>query len=186
MNKLNVEEIKSNIKERSLTPKEAARYLSEILGLEGGKKIFLTDVAKKLDIDIWEVKDIPSKNKNHEIWGYLKYITKNKSEIFISKKIPYNSKRFTIAHEIAHFIIDNDNAGDVAFRTRFLHDPKESKYNIFAINLLIPSFEDYKKVKKENNNSLEATANHFGVPITPLIIYEETEEKNLLKNNHAK
>ncbi len=171
-----IKEIKSTIYEANLRPNEAAKYLVEQLGLEGEKEILITDVAKKVNIDIWEVQDIPGKNKNHEIVGYLRYITENKAEIIV-KDVSYDWKRIIVAHEIAHFFLDNHYAGDVAFRTRFLHDPKKMDYNIFAINLLIPSFEDYLKVKQENYNSLLSAANHFGVPLSALVIYEQEEIK---------
>ena len=77
-----------------------------------------------------------------------------------------NRKRFTIAHEIAHFLLHSD--GQVEFRDRTFarrtNDPSrmEREADQFAAELLMPA-DDVKQKIAAGETSLSALAAQFGV-----------------------
>lgn len=100
--------------------------------------------------------------------------------IFYRKSDTYNRKRFTIAHELAHAIIHNDNNPHIEFRMeeeQIKNDPIEVKANILAgeflipFNLLkevyfklsIPSSVVLSNIFKVSVNVMEARLNHLGI-----------------------
>ncbi len=166
-----IENIKKYIAQNNLKPQEAAKYLLKKLEIDTDRMVKLNEVVNKLNLEVIQVDSIPTpKNKEGKIWGLL-YYKDNQPKIILSKEIPYlNSTRFTLAHEIAHFILDKPGTIDIAYRKKFVFDMNEQKYNIFAINLLIPSWEHFFELRK--NMSLPQIANYYGVPLTLVEIYE--------------
>ena len=152
-------------------PKSFAKAIVESLGLK--PPVDILKFAQELNLKIYFEDKIKTDNKDIA-WGKL-YKANNKNIILLSREIPYeNSRRFTLAHEVAHYLMD-DKPNDVAFRTKFIFDAKEEKYNIFAINLLITDDNEYRENKKKYNKS--NLANFYGVPITSLDIFDR-ENKN--------
>ncbi|MFV0599918.1 MAG: ImmA/IrrE family metallo-endopeptidase [Bacteroidales bacterium] len=159
------------------------KELAENIGLtflENGK-VNLFNVAKNEDITILNY------NYNHNFLGSLTYcngkfyIILNKREI---SKCEIGRVRFTIAHELGHFFIDEQrnrlkNGVSILFtkgeetNNRFVKQNEELA-NTFAANLLLPRkdfIENLKlkefgipgllSLKDQYKTSLECTLNHF-------------------------
>lgn len=77
-----------------------------------------------------------------------------------------NRKRFTIAHEIAHFLLHSDGQTEFRDRTfaRRANDPShmEREADQFAADLLMPANDVRKKISS-GITSLSALAAQFGV-----------------------
>lgn len=91
--------------------------------------------------------------------------------VCVNSKDTLGHQRFTIAHELAHYIFDFDPQNDEVFYSAYVTNQIDNKIeqraNKFAANLLMPEdeFEKiYKKIKKENDgNTIEKLVNYFEV-----------------------
>lgn len=91
----------------------------------------------------------------------------NKKAIYIARDDGYLRKRFSIAHEIGHYVLHKEACEDgrhISYRDEISSlgfDIKEIEANFFAANLLMP----YKKVMElvKNKYTLEEMANFFNV-----------------------
>lgn len=82
-----------------------------------------TKLANKLNIEIYETKDLPN-----DIYAFN--TTKNNKKIICYKDSGnININRFTIAHELGHILLNHDNN---------IKEYKEEQANIFASRLLCP------------------------------------------------
>jgi len=87
--------------------------------------------------------------------------------IYVNNSYSTVRKRFTIAHEVAHFLNNKDgivaNYVTYAMRTG-TRNKKEGIANQVARNLLMPK-DAFRKVFEESN-SIEEVANKFEVPVS--------------------
>lgn len=107
------------------------------------------DIAKTLGLEIRQAK-MP--DKYSEVAGFLDLEDK---AIYVNKADAYNRQTFTIAHEIAHFIMHKEIITEDPSKYKILYrntlysqqDPLEKEANCFAANLLVPEsmFEKYKE-----------------------------------------
>lgn len=112
----------------------------------------------------------------NELSGYIVIGNEVKEKFGANKLICVNSKdslghqRFTIAHELAHYLFDF-NEGQLEFyntyRTNEVDSLEEERANQFAANLLMPE-DEFKKVyddlrSKSDSNIFEKLVNHFQV-----------------------
>ena len=98
--------------------------------------------------------------------------------ITVSSAHPETRKRFTIAHEIAHFIFHRSKIGDGVvenglYRSAQLSDSIERQANQFAARILMPHDLVYK-AWREGKNTPEKLAEYFGVsaPVAKVRIEE--------------
>lgn len=86
--------------------------------------------------------------------------------IFVNKKDSSKRQRFTIAHEIAHFILHKDAIGDRivddALYRSGLTNAQEVEANKLAAEILMP-WHLINKVMNEKTNSIQELANIFQV-----------------------
>lgn len=108
--------------------------------------------------------------------------------IFVNKKDSTAHQRFTIAHEIAHYIFDFNEASHFTYKkaccTTDKESPIELRANYFAAALLMPKdvfkkeFEKEKKRQGDTYSLSEITsslANLFDAPVTAVKLrFEET------------
>lgn len=126
----------------------------------------VVDIAKKLGLAIYEIDMpkiegvvpsgalIPNTIKDDE-----GKIIPNGWTILINEKETHTRKRFTIAHEIGHFLIhkdkafiDNFSSGEIFYRTGNSIQEKEANY--FAANLLMPE-DKVKEIWKLSSGPAE-------------------------------
>lgn len=103
------------------------------------------------------------------ISGMIKKDSSSKSgySIYVNSTHHKNRIRFTIAHEIAHFILHQENIGngivdDAMYRSK-LSSTMESEANNYAADLLMPWSLLSNILKKDNNVSVEILAEKFQV-----------------------
>ncbi len=121
--------------------------------------------------------------------GYIA-IDKSTSERFNSKGIiavnkndNIGHKRFTIAHELAHYIFDYNPKNESYYNTYKTNDvqtEEEIRANKFAANLLMPSNEfidEYNSVRECDTNIVASLAEKFKV--SAKAITKRMEELNL-------
>ncbi len=106
----------------------------------------IKEFCKKLELEVEKI-DLNFNSLDKNIWGMLD--RKNK-KIYISEHLKNEQTiRFTIAHELAHFLIDQNETNDIYYRDR-INIGKEVIYNDFAASFLvdIKQIQDYIDNKK--------------------------------------
>lgn len=120
------------------------------------------------------------------ISGFL-YREDTNNIIGVNKKHSKTRQRFTIAHEIGHFILHRGNLVHVnkGYRVNFRNDNsskaidfEEIEANTFAAALLMPEKEVKKIIKRklndgidlEDSDELKKIAEHFNVSLQAMII----------------
>ena len=126
--------------------KEAKRILREFY--PGRLPVDPEYVAERMGIDVVfaEFDDELSK----KILGFIDM--RESPRIIVNSEMPTNSKIFTIAHELGHFVLHKEYAEsedyEILARTNSSSSlkPKEEEADAFAAGLLVP-FEELKKYK---------------------------------------
>ena len=78
-----------------------------------------------------------------------------KKIIVVNKSDSFGRKRFTIAHELGHYILDGKPDDCYAHRDTGFYNQKEKEANIFASAILMPE-DDVKK-------TIRNTASNYGI-----------------------
>ena len=154
--------------------------------LKTQKKCFdIYKLCSLLDLKIDKYADLNFNNSNSNVWGLL---DKKNKKIYISKDIETErARRFTIAHELAHFLIDQNDVNDIFYRDRFKIG-EEVIYNDFAASFLV-DIEEVKnyinevKQKNEQKFSLFKLSKKYDVPFETIGILIDLEEKIIEENS---
>jgi Zn-dependent peptidase ImmA (M78 family) len=121
----------------------------------------VVDVAKTLGISVYQESEY---NENRD--GHIEIDGDGRPAIIVNAHKPAVRKRFTISHEIAHFIHDKDylmehgsidrngRESDSSYRER------EVRANQFAAKLLMP---ESLFIEQWTRSTLDDVANYFGV-----------------------
>lgn len=93
--------------------------------------------------------------------------------IYSNKKEPWVRRRFTYAHELAHFLLHKESIGDgikenILFRSP-LSNEKEVEANRLAADILMPMSVLHKEADKEELG-VEGLAKTFGVSRSAMLI----------------
>ena len=120
----------------------------------------LKDIGiKKVPVSIREIVDYLKQNHNFNIASYtgfdeetdaLLHTDSEGSTLLFDPSNSENRKRFTIAHEIGHFMLDHTQHGWCKRQEDNGRDPKESEADEFAGELLMP----LKLFKADLNNGM--------------------------------
>lgn len=95
-------------------------------------------VAESIGLDVEE--------ENINWSGIAKYDEDNNGIVIVNKEDPEYRRRFTIAHEIGHFVLGHVEEGGHELRDQTknysltFYNPKEVAANKFAAELLMPAF----------------------------------------------
>lgn len=125
-------------------------------------------LGKELGLKLFEVSNLPL-----DISGKIQPSTESntKFEIQIASRDPRVRKRFTIAHEIAHYLLHRDQIGngisdDALFRSK-LPSVIETQANQLAADILMPLHRlvrEHDKIKDfDYHDKLEILSSRFGV-----------------------
>lgn len=127
--------------------------------------IRLKPILKELGLRVLETNEWPD-----NISGKLQKDENGSSgfSIYVNAKHPTTRKRFTIAHEIAHFalhkqLLKGDGLVDDAFYRSELSNAIEAEANKFAADLLMPWHLINKKIKDDHTDSISELAKAFNV-----------------------
>ncbi len=140
---------------------QADKVLADNLVSEPPVKV--TDIARNYGLLVEEV-DLGS--MGYRVAGFIDPIQK---VIYVNQKDRSYKKAFTVAHELAHWIMHNDKLHSepdkyaVLYRTPLgvpQEDPVEKGANAFAARLLVP--KDMLK-KYKDDSDISRVANIFGV-----------------------
>lgn len=86
--------------------------------------------------------------------------------VFVNKNDSIQHQRFTIAHELAHYIFDYDESVDATYYKSYLtseaDDEVEKRANRFAAELLMPA----KRFREEYDKYVGAQGELFSLPST--------------------
>ncbi len=141
--------------------------IQEILN-EAQKKQIQTEPLdiRKVASEIFGI-EILEQDLGREVSGFLERIG-TKWKIYLNKYENESRKRFTIAHELGHFIFHRPQYANrdislydqIFFRDENTLLPREKEANIFASNLLMP--EDlFKRYVASGNNTISKLADKF-------------------------
>lgn len=125
----------------------------------------LVELAKSLGVEVYESKF----NKYENVDGFLEYPKKetDRPKIFLNKDRSSQRKKFTLAHELGHYVLHKKS------ERKYRVDPfnytdndeatkEETEANYFAAALLVPE-DKLKSVLALTNGNIEATSEYFGV-----------------------
>lgn len=129
-----------------------------------GVPIHVVPLAEEFGIKVYRVNDSDNFSgmivKDKERGGSSGYA------IFVNTKHPVARRRFTIAHEIAHFILHRsligDGISDDALYRSGLGNKIESAANKYAANILMPMDLIYEAIL-DGDDTIEKLADHFQV-----------------------
>ena len=110
--------------------------------------------------------DIQLENLGDDISGLIQRKSNNQYLIKVNSKHSERRQRFTIAHEVAHYVLHKDQIGDgivdnAKYRANNMNDHDETMANTLAVDILMPANvlkQEYKK-----NRSIAPLANKFDV-----------------------
>ncbi len=117
----------------------------------------IVSIAQELGLRVWEMHDLPE-GTSGQIW--LDAVNGGTSGFSIGVKAsePLSRKRFTVAHELAHYILhrsklDGGLFEDIMYRGG-LSSREETQANQMAADILMP-FGLIRKLINEGENTLE-------------------------------
>ena len=131
-----------------------------------GLPVRINTLARKLGIG----KIYLSSNLSPYIFGKIvKNGESNKYEIYVNKRNEEEERRYTVAHELAHYILHRDDIGDGieddALYQSGLSTDKEVEANTLASRMLIPYDFLIEELKKAETLDLKYLGKVFQVPI---------------------
>jgi Zn-dependent peptidase ImmA (M78 family) len=142
--------------------KNAAKKLLE--GESHKAPVDVVKIASKLNIDIVQLAF-----SNDGVSGLLKLKSKSGSPVIaVNKNHHENRQRFTIAHEIGHYLLHNVKEMHVDSTAVYFRDEestqatnmKEIQANQFAAELLMPKYmiiNDLKKISFDDDKNIKST-----------------------------
>lgn len=133
-------------------------------------------INKKIPVmlnDIVKALDIPVREANLEIDGVSRMDCAGLTFILYKRDTSDVRKRFTVAHEIGHIILEHINFSNQS--SQFSNKSQEIEANVFAGALLVPK-SDLKIFLKNKDKTLDDTINRYWVSKDVAII--------ALKDNH--
>ena len=130
----------------------------------------LLDVAEKLGVKVYYLDFSKFKSEKKEINGVINWKKEDGkepyAEIYINKDFPSERKKFTLAHELGHYMLHPNEMKLRVDVYDYSKDSKESveesEANYFAASLLMPR-DEFEKVLGVSNGDLRITAKYFGV-----------------------
>ncbi|MBO5485019.1 MAG: ImmA/IrrE family metallo-endopeptidase [Lachnospiraceae bacterium] len=173
---------------------QCAKKILEVFEIDADKQY--VPIVKILNL--LGIKTYKQKMKPDELSAYLSVDPRYYAKYGTTKIACVNEKdtdghmRFALAHELAHYIFDYNEAKDPTFYSTYMKnsqdkDYKEDRANEFAANLLMPADIFIKKrmcFEKEEENSkpdvIARLADYFGVS-TESILKRYIEVENIVE-----
>jgi IrrE N-terminal-like domain len=116
----------------------------------------ITALANELGLSVYDDYDLPA-----GISGKICRVTADESpsgySISVNANEPYGRRRFTVAHECAHFLLHRDKIGDglsdnAMYRSDKMNTKEEFDANNLAADLLMPRSLIQAEMSKGHNN----------------------------------
>jgi Zn-dependent peptidase ImmA (M78 family) len=130
-------------------------------------------IAKELGIGLWEFKNF-NDTTSGKLFRDDQYGGTSRWSIGVNAKESHQRKRFTVAHEIAHFLLHRDKIGDELsddsfYRSKLLTSKEEHQANRLAAEILMP-FHLIQQLQLEGINDIDELARRFEVSSTAMKI----------------
>lgn len=140
-------------------------YLNVIKKNQKTIPVLITKIASELGITIYRAK--MSKNISGAIFGKNLGYDNEEYIIYVNGSHHINRQRFTIAHEIAHFLLHKDKIGDnltdsAMYRSK-LSNVLERQANTLAAEILMPISDLRNYVYNKEITDVKILSNIFGV-----------------------
>jgi len=122
------------------TPAPALPPMLVIRQFQQTAPVNVIGIANALGVNVWELRALPS-NISGKIWRDNVHGGSSGFSIGVNASEAYVRKRFTVAHEIAHFILHRDRITDGLVEDtlyRGLSGPEETAANKLAADILMP------------------------------------------------
>jgi Zn-dependent peptidase ImmA (M78 family) len=115
---------------------------SFIRRLQDSAPVDITGIAKVLGLKVWESSHLPPDIAGKLFRDRSNSMGQQQYNIVVRAQDPLARKRFTVAHEIAHFLLHRglfatELVDDALYRSG-LSSPVEAQANAFAADLLMP------------------------------------------------
>lgn len=125
----------------------------------------LVELVKQLGIEVYETKFV----KDETIDGFLEYPTKptEQPKIYLNKNRPSSRKKFTLAHELGHYILHHNTKRkyrleQLDYSKSDSNTKEETEANYFAASLLVPE-KKLRSILKLSKGDITVAAEYFGV-----------------------
>ena len=137
------------------------QYMNIVRSHQSRWPIKVVPLARELGLPVYYVN-----GWGDDLSGMIKREENEEFSIYINNNHSSHRRRFTIAHEIAHYILHQDKIGDgivddALFRSA-LSNRTEAEANRFAANILMP-WDLINRAMNEGITSLEDLAESFNV-----------------------
>ncbi|BAE52557.1 ImmA/IrrE family metallo-endopeptidase [Paramagnetospirillum magneticum] len=122
--------------ERQAEKRSAIEIVSDFMS---SAPVDLDAMARALGLDVTLDAEIPP-----DVSGKIERVAGGRFRVSINQKHHANRRRFTLAHEIAHYVLHRDLIGtgvtdNAMYRSANLSDEQEVQANRFAAGLLMPA-----------------------------------------------
>lgn len=166
-----LDELIRDLQERGYTENDVAEASKRVLEYFDIDQVPvpIVSIAKKLGFRVYQ------QDMEDEMSGYIAVSKKWEEKFGTDKLVIVNAehsmghKRFTIAHELCHYLLDYKNRNKPyydAYYSYLKNEPREKRANQFAASLLMPELQfidEFNIAKKTNCNVIAVLADKFGV-----------------------
>lgn len=165
-----------DVEERGITPQDAAIATRRTMQLGQGPVVDIIDAIERNGIVVYEMERVPEKFDGITLISNKGFVV-----IIINKNLPSDRKRFTLAHELGHFVL-HTNAPYIN-KTRDI----EKEANTFASEFMFPEQEAMRVLQRVRFSDLQTIKSQWLIS-KAAIVYKaaeigaisEVQKKNLM------
>lgn len=145
---------------------DSEEYLSKIRAYQKSIPVHVVPIARAFGVAVFKNDDFPD-----NLSGLIRRVDDDKYAIHVNANHPITRQRFTMAHELAHFILHKDKIGDgitddYLYRSG-LGNNLEREANQLAAKILMP---EHLVFHKDTTKSIKEQAGDFWVSETSMDI----------------
>jgi hypothetical protein len=141
---------------------QARRYIRTF---QKGAPVNVTTIANDLGLNVWELTDL-QENISGKLFPDVKHGGKSGYSIGVNAREAYVRKRFTVAHEIAHFLLHRDQIRNGIQEDTFyrggLSTQAEVEANKLAADILMP-YHLIREISSQGIREIKELAKRFEV-----------------------
>jgi Zn-dependent peptidase ImmA (M78 family) len=133
---------------------------------QAGAPVNVVSIARELGLYVWKIDTLPA-HVSGMIKKEVEGVEKGKYSIYVNSAHSTVRRRFTIAHEMAHFILHFEDVGDGIFDDALyrsgLSSEKELEANSLAVSILMPWELLSEEIAKLGTTNVNVLAERFQV-----------------------
>jgi len=148
-----------------------SEYARIIVRFQQSPPVEVVKIAEALGVNVWELNDLPA-TVSGKIFKDPVNGGPSKFSIGVNARESFTRKRFTVAHEIAHFIlhrnkITNELVDDTMYRSPIVSSEEEVQANKLAADILMP-YHLIQALMGSGMTNVDALASAFQVSGTAM------------------